>query len=352
MTPAPRLLLASTFPGLEGPLAEEVAERLGAAVIEARRGRVTFPAPVDVRQALSLRAADRIELLLARVEDLPVSRAGLDALEALGPSLELHEAGRMAAEALGVTGPTTFRVTGERRGAHAFTSMEAAAALGAGIVAATGWRVRMTGFALDVRLAIDGADAWVGIALHRDELHRRHGPPLGPAPLRCTVAHALLRMLAPRPGERIVDPMCGSATLPIELALAWPGCHALGGDLDGRALDRAEEAVARAGARVSLARWDARRLPLPRGSVDGVVCNLPFGTRVGSHRRNQHLYPGFVRELTRVLRPGGRAVLLTGERRLVERLAGRDRLLSVASEVAVELSGKGAVVFTVLRAAE
>lgn len=47
--------------------------------------------------------------------------------------------------------------------------------------------------------------------------------------------------------------------------------------------------------RVCLARWDARRLPLGDGSVDGIIVDLPFGKRIGSVVENRRLYPQLLR---------------------------------------------------------
>ena len=62
-----------------------------------------------------------------------------------------------------------------------------------------------------------------------------------------------------------------------------------------------------------LARWDARRLPLPETSVDRVVSNPPFGKQLGRPEEISPLYRALVAECDRVLKPGGRAVLLVGE---------------------------------------
>uniref|UniRef100_A0A7S4BBR4 Ribosomal RNA large subunit methyltransferase K/L-like methyltransferase domain-containing protein n=1 Tax=Chrysotila carterae TaxID=13221 RepID=A0A7S4BBR4_CHRCT len=66
-----------------------------------------------------------------------------------------------------------------------------------------------------------------------------------------------------------------------------------------------------AAARVELMQGDARRLPLLDESVDAVICDLPFGRMHGSEEENVTLYPAVVHELARVLRKGGKAVLLT-----------------------------------------
>ena len=71
--------------------------------------------------------------------------------------------------------------------------------------------------------------------------------------------------------------------------------------------------------------------------MDAVVSDLPFGRRVGSHRANKRLYPALLSELRRVLRPGGVAVLLSGEVRLLERSLPAG--LEIESRRRVDLGG-------------
>jgi tRNA G10 N-methylase Trm11 len=104
----------------------------------------------------------------------------------------------------------------------------------------------------------------------------------------------------------------------------------LGGDLDRHAVRAAGINLRRLGARrcvlwpesnegapgatpVFLARWDARCLPLADASVDRIVSNPPFGKQVGEPEDVGPLYRQTARAYDRVLRPGGRAVLLVAD---------------------------------------
>ena len=63
----------------------------------------------------------------------------------------------------------------------------------------------------------------------------------------------------------------------------------------------------------STTRWDSTELPLDRESVDRIVCNPPFGEQMLTPELVIPLYQEAAAEWDRVLRPGGRAVLLVSE---------------------------------------
>lgn len=153
-------------------------------------------------------------------------------------------------------------------------------------------------------------------ALHRS----RRFPPMRrlPASTNPVVAALLIHLLQPDSGDLVYDPFCGSGTLLVEAAAHDQGLALLGSDMSPAAL-----AAAVANRRLfpmgHLFRADAVRLPMATDSVDRVAANLPFGKRIGSHAANTRLYPFFLRELSRVLRADGRAVLLTEEKNLFRR---------------------------------
>jgi len=348
MSVLPRYV-ATLCPGFEDVVCLEIGERLpGAKVVGTDLGRILFDDAGDPAELLRLRSVNHLSVFIGEIIDLAADEGGLSQLERLGEDLDFDPALSILARVRDLPdGLPSFRVTGERVGTHAFTSQQAAAHLGGGIVRARGWPVSLKGYDVEFRLAIAGSHAWVGVALTRVSLHRRGGIVPGRAPLKATVAYGLVRLLDPQPGDIVVDPMCGTGTALVECAQHCPEAIVIGGDVDDRALGSAGDRMAQTGTLAACVRWDARHLPLRYQSVDRLVCNLPFGRRVGSHHSNRHLYPGFVRELRRVLRPGGRAVLLTAERRLLERLLVRECGLRVTVQRNVNLSNLHAVLYIV-----
>jgi len=121
--------------------------------------------------------------------------------------------------------------------------------------------------------------------------------------------HALLDAAVLAPGERVLDVACGTGLVALDAARAvgatgWVTGIDLSDRMVGAACDRASAQQLR---NVDFARMDAEALGLPEGDFDVVLCALGL------------MYlpdpPRALREMRRVLRPGGRLVLAVwGER--------------------------------------
>jgi demethylmenaquinone methyltransferase/2-methoxy-6-polyprenyl-1,4-benzoquinol methylase len=109
--------------------------------------------------------------------------------------------------------------------------------------------------------------------------------------------------LAPAAGETILDLCGGTGDLAMAVARQAPGATVVCGDFSHPMLKLAAGKFARAGAAgCLLVEADALALPLRAGSMDGIT--------VGFGIRNLADLDAGLREILRVLRPGGRLVLL------------------------------------------
>jgi putative N6-adenine-specific DNA methylase len=153
-------------------------------------------------------------------------------------------------------------------------------------------------------------------------LHRRgYRQAVSRAPMRENVAAALLLACKWDPDSPLLDPMCGSGTLPIEAAWiaqnrapglirdfafeGWPITEKklvkrlrteaseaaqedlstiIGCDVDASALEAVAQNAERAGVTLQWARCDAREIERPEGPPGLVIANPPYGKRLRGTR--------------------------------------------------------------------
>jgi demethylmenaquinone methyltransferase / 2-methoxy-6-polyprenyl-1,4-benzoquinol methylase len=112
-----------------------------------------------------------------------------------------------------------------------------------------------------------------------------------------------LAVARPRPGERILDVATGSGDLAVALCRRTePGGEVWISDINRRMLERGRDRLLDEGLAVPALQCDAERLPFPAGYFDCVT--VGFGLRNMTHK------DAALAEMTRVLKPGGRLVVL------------------------------------------
>lgn len=60
------------------------------------------------------------------------------------------------------------------------------------------------------------AQVYYGLTLTKESLFKRTIRHFGPTTLRATICSSLLRLADVKPGEVVVDPMCGGGSIPLE----------------------------------------------------------------------------------------------------------------------------------------
>ena len=317
-------LLATTNGGLEMIAAEELGDLVGAGAERHHRGVVEFDGTVDDVYDLHYRSRCCHRIMEVLV-DAPVAE-----LE------DVYDRTREADIATHLPF-ADFGVVGTRHGSHDFTSVDVAERVGQAVIddyrAATGERlpvdlddptVRLEAYLYDDRFTL-------AIDLSGESLHKRpYRVCEHDAPLRSTFGYSMLKIAGYDPEDRLVDPMAGSATIPIEAALSAtdrvpypefdPAFEALP-RYDGEAFRErrdeyeptAPDATPDIEAREIRDRWrrcgrvnrdaagvdcvdiveaDAREAAI---DADCVVTNLPFGIRVSEDLRE--LYAAFADRL-------------------------------------------------------
>jgi putative N6-adenine-specific DNA methylase len=185
-------------------------------------------------------------------------------------------------------------------------------------------------------------DVWVNVHIHQDRcvvsldssgssLHRRgYRPAVGAAPLKESLAAAMIQLSDWQPTVAFLDPMCGSGTLPIEASLlalnvapglfreqfgfeTWPDFDStlwqhllttaqqcqqqtlsapiIGNDQDGQVIKQAQTNANLSGVagQVVFTCHDLKDIFSP-ADTGIVLCNPPYGERLGDKQQLGHLY--------------------------------------------------------------
>jgi tRNA (guanine10-N2)-dimethyltransferase len=121
------------------------------------------------------------------------------------------------------------------------------------------------------------------------------------------MARTLVNIACAHQGDTLLDPFCGTGGILIEAGLL--GIRAIGSDFDPLMIAGSRQNAA--GSELMLA--DAVRLPFRDCSVDAVATDLPYGQSVYIKKEDtmERLYAGTLDEISRVLKKGRRAVVVT-----------------------------------------
>jgi len=173
----------------------------------------------------------------------------------------------------------------------------------------------------EFRAVITGSRCYIGRVIWRSNprrfADRRPGdrPFFHPGVMMPRMVRALLNISCAREGQILLDPFCGTGGMVMEADLLE--ISAVGSDIDP-SMVRGSRLNIRQG---EILRADARNLPFPPDSFDAVVTDLPYGQSVSIRACSlDALYQDALEEITRVLKPGRRAVLVT--HRNIRDLAG------------------------------
>jgi SAM-dependent methyltransferase len=219
------------------------------------------------------------------------------------------------------TGSIPFRVIARTVGKHRFMRRDVGRAVADAIRDSWPgqWRAVEEGGDVEIWATLIEDDLIVAIRLSDASMRQRGKLKHLPASLRPALAAAMVRLSGPEADDVFLDPMAGAGTILAERAAAGPYAEIHGGDISSEAVAAMQANLRTIKGRFHTSRWDARRLPFDDGEVDKVVVNLPFGKQISDEVVIHDLYQEFLAEVARVLRPGGRLVLLAGSTNAVER---------------------------------
>ncbi|MGI6226581.1 MAG: THUMP domain-containing class I SAM-dependent RNA methyltransferase [Peptococcales bacterium] len=315
-------LIATAAFGLEAVVAHEV-KKLGYSDVQVENGKVTFQADLNAlaRANLWLRTADRVRLKVGEFKATSFE--------------ELFEQTKALPWADWIPENGTFPVEGKSVKSQLFSVSDCQAIVKKAIVESLKKNYKKEWFEekgplykIEVALLKDVATLTIdtsGPGLHK----RGYRDWIGPAPLKETLAAALIQLSYWNPDRVLVDPLCGSGTIPIEAALIgmniapgmnrtfaceeWPviprtiwrearaethdlakynqKLSIMGTDHDGEILKVARRNAQEADVadqihfqEISLKDWRSAK------KYGVIICNPPYGERLSDRREVEKLY--------------------------------------------------------------
>jgi 23S rRNA G2445 N2-methylase RlmL len=346
---------AQTMPGVEEIAWLEIRDRLSGAhfrrylYAKEQNGIVVFDYDGSPAETLRLRTTEDIFTQIAYREDVSPLKRELRTIHDLIATAE--DTGRAVNDYLRYrrfSAPPTYRVISRQYGKFEYSRKD---------LTATIWRAlkerypRWTPVADEAQVefwaSMLGPRFLLGARLSdRTMRHRFERKVELPAALRPSVAAAMVYLTRPEPDDVFLDPLCGSGTILYERRQAGPASCILGGDIEPERVDAARKNVrgsrkkpGPADSQPDIRQWDARHLPLDDGSVDKVATNLPFGKQLRGAESPAKLYPPVLTELQRVVRPGGRIVLLSSEYDLIKETVRKLPRLTITTGYSVAVLG-------------
>jgi len=316
-----QLIATATF-GMEAVVAREV-QALGYEDVMVENGRVTFAGDLEAicRANLWLRSADRVLVQMGEFPALTFE--------------ELFQQTRALPWADWLPEDAAFPVNGKSIRSQLHSVPDCQAIVKKAIVEKMKERYSRDWF------EENGPRYTVEVALLKDEvtltidtsgagLHKRGYRKLSvQAPLKETLAAALISLTYWRPDRLLVDPLCGSGTIPIEAALIglnlapglnrdfaagqWPNIPStlwkrareeardradrgrklmiLGSDVDGEVLSLARYHARQAGVDRQVAFQEMPVSEIRSKEQYGfIICNPPYGERLGEQKEVERLY--------------------------------------------------------------
>jgi putative N6-adenine-specific DNA methylase/tRNA (guanine6-N2)-methyltransferase len=216
-----------------------------------------------------------------------------------------------------------------------------AGAAGAALVGRYGTPVDLEGFEVNVRADLFGSRLVLGVQLTKDSLGNRvRRAKALRSSLKPTIAAAMVRIAGAHEGPgRLLDPLCGAGTIPLEALRANPGLDVRAADWDAATVEVARQTLANHGLRIDVRVCDARQLDRAWDErFELIVTDPPYGVRQARRVRLADLYASLLPSFEAVLADGGRVVVAVVKRHAF--LSAVERTgLAVVGETRVDAGG-------------
>ena len=182
--------------------------------------------------------------------------------------------------------------------------------------------------------------------------HKAYDKSLKKGELRPELANILCRLSDPSPDELFLDPFCGSGAIAIQRAKSFGPVLVISSDKDEQNVNSLKERVKELGLRRRIVVRCDDALHLTRyedHSIHKIVTDPPWGHFVGTDMPIGEFYSAMLSEFVRLLRPGGRLVILTAETGTMDMAIEHCEQITISRKFNILMSGKKATVYVLDR---
>ena len=348
------LYAASYYSGLREIIVEELKTVVGKIHVEQtligrRYDYVIFRYTGNPSAFAELRSIENLFVLASTFDGIAVNKErGLDRLRSIFADSEYDACISLVTRFRGFEiNPASYITSMQIQGKHHFTNRDVQRQL------QTALKTKLLpsdgGNSLNIRCQIINDKGFVGVQLSQHAIKTRsYKIQTRPGSLDPTVGYALAVLAKPQPGDTFLDAMCGAGTVAIEAAFSTKLLSVLCGDCDMGAVLMTRNNANMANVSVETCCWDAGALPLTSGSVDCAASNLPFGKDI-PFRHPAPLMRRILKETARVLRPGGRIVLLTAHTKILSGMLQHSRTFTQTKKISMKLYGINVNILVLVR---
>ncbi|MEM5803733.1 MAG: THUMP domain-containing protein [Candidatus Aenigmatarchaeota archaeon] len=235
----------------------------------------------------------------------------------------------------------TFRVTSQRFGDHNFSSIDMQKIAGEVFLEKYRKKVDLENYDLNIRFDLIGNFGFVGIQLTRESLYKRYKKVFNhQAAIKSTIAFAMLKLANLKNKDVLLDPMCGSGTIPMEAASLFSNnIKIIAGDKSQTCINGAKEnaSINKLQDFIEFKILDATKLEKYISNVDKIVTNPPYGVRIAKKVNLKDFYKRFLLSANNVLNE--RMVIITLKANMFRNIVFSTKKYKIFHERVVESGG-------------
>jgi len=322
-----------------------------------QNGIVTFDYAGDIADVQQLETAEEIYLQALSVPKLSRGKRDLDYIRDLVTKAEsLGRAGNQMMRFRQLSRPPAYRVVSRKFGRHEYSLKALQQAVLQGMERRyPRWSPVTDGAQVELSVDLLGSHLLCGFNITNKQARKsRNLQSVGGEAIRPSLAAALVLLTEPEAEDVFLDPLCGNGRLLYTRRLLGRHGRLIGTDPSPEQIAVAtENLVTRRKGRlpesIDLQLWTEENLPLADGTVDKVATILPDTAQVGGEREMKRLYTAVFQEIARVLRPDGRAIILSREYDQVKASLRQRPMLEIQTGYSVKAGAQWGRIYIIKR---